>query len=380
MSKVTDDPILKEKFKLREPWEEPEQSSDEAAEDEAVDEALNQATKRDRHRGWRMSEMAGEPDPIHVLKDRIPQGFGVGYAMPKRAKSLYYLALELHIANGSVEFMGVPLLKSGKVLYLCGEGGRKLVEKRAQRMIKKYGLDPAKIESNFILVDAPIDLMSKTSVDHFVKVNLDLGPFVFVVVDTLARNMLGDENATKDMNAAVAGCDRIRDGFGCTDLMLVHHQGWSKVRPRGAIALFGAVDYLMHFDRLDDLTVVTVEEMRDGVPLERPDYFIFDDGVLVATEGPATGVEKLKEREAAMRVLLVALAVNGPITLDAWRAECEKSGHIKGTKRAASMQWLRALRKLEEAQCIRVLDGKVQPCDPPVVEDNEDDEEDFGEG
>jgi hypothetical protein len=326
-----------------------------------------------------MSEMAGEPDPIMVLKDRVPQGFGCIYAMPKYGKTFYCLALMLHLANGSAEFQGVPLLKSGKVLYLVGEGGRKLIERRAKRMIAKYGLDPAKIEENFILVDAPIDLMNKVSVEHFVKVNADLGPFVFVVVDTLARNMLGDENSTKDMNAAVAGCDVIRgpQGFDCTDLMLVHHQGWSKVRPRGAIALFGAVDYLMRVDRQDDMTVVIVEEMRDGVPLERPDYFVFDDGVLVSTEAPATGIEKLKEREAGMRVLLVALAVNGPITLAAWRAACEQSGHIKGTKKTAARQWERALKRLLEAQCIRVVDGMVQPCDPPPVDD--DDEEAFDE-
>lgn len=346
-----------------------------------IDEMLRKAQrpKRDRHRGWRMSEMAGEPDPIMVLKDRIPQGFGCGYAMPKRGKTFYYLALVLHMANGSAEFQGVPLLKSGKVFYLVAEGGRKLIERRAKRMIAKYGLDPEKIEQNFILVDQPINLMDAKSVDHVVKVNADLGPFVFVVIDTLARNMLGDENSTADMNKVVAGCDHIRGplGFGCTDLMLVHHQGWSKVRPRGAIALFGAVDYLMRFDRQDDLTVVIVEEMRDGVPLERPDYFIFDGGVLVSTEGPATGIEKLKEREAAMRVLLVALAVNGPVTLDVWRAKCEASGHIKGTAKTAYKQWDRALKRLLEAQCIRVLDGKVQPCDPPIFDD--DDEEAFGE-
>lgn len=67
-------------------------------------------------------------------------------------------------------------------------------------------------------------------------------PPVLIVVDTLARNFVGNENATEDMNAYVRACDRLREETGAT-IFSVHHSGLVETdRGRGSNALKGGVD------------------------------------------------------------------------------------------------------------------------------------------
>jgi hypothetical protein len=73
---------------------------------------------------------------------------------------------------------------------------------------------------------------------------------VLIVLDTMARCFgAGDENSTKDMNAFIAGCDKLRRAFpGCT-VLVVHHCGWEGTRPRGARAWEGALDTATKMER-----------------------------------------------------------------------------------------------------------------------------------
>jgi hypothetical protein len=333
--------------------------------------------KRHPLRGRKLSQLTNLPLPKWVVEDRIPAGFTVAYSLPKRGKSFYFIELSLCKAAGA-KFHGLDLGAAGKVLYLAAEGGAVQVRDRALRIIERRKLDSAALDGNWILVDSPVKLDVRKSVDDWLEQNKDFGPFCLIIVDTLARCMAGDENQTADMNTAIDGCDYIRRIVGC-DLILLHHQGWKDQRPRGAIALFAALDGLMRFERdkeMAGLTKVIVEELRDGAPLDRPDYFTLAGGTLDPIEAPATGIDKLAERERAIRDVLVKLCADAPggVSHEQWRAACENGGHLRGSRKTKDKQWERARQRLIDASCI-ALDGKtVRPSEPDPADDFRDDD------
>jgi putative DNA primase/helicase len=66
------------------------------------------------------------------------------------------------------------------------------------------------------------------------KQKLDL-----VIIDTLARNFMGDENSAKEMGQFVEGCETIRRSFD-TAVLVIHHEGLTTGRDRGSPALRNA--------------------------------------------------------------------------------------------------------------------------------------------
>jgi RecA-family ATPase len=64
-----------------------------------------------------------------------------------------------------------------------------------------------------------------------------------IIIDTLARNMGGDENSTQDMNAFIQHLDTyLRQPWKCCVLVVHHRRGMDKDRSRGSTALKGALD------------------------------------------------------------------------------------------------------------------------------------------
>lgn len=60
-----------------------------------------------------------------------------------------------------------------------------------------------------------------------------------VIIDTLARNFLGDENSAKEMGMFVEGCESIRRSLD-TAVLVIHHEGITTGRDRGSPALRNA--------------------------------------------------------------------------------------------------------------------------------------------
>lgn len=60
-----------------------------------------------------------------------------------------------------------------------------------------------------------------------------------VIIDTLARNFLGDENSAKEMGMFVEGCESIRRSLD-TAVLVIHHEGVTTGRDRGSPALRNA--------------------------------------------------------------------------------------------------------------------------------------------
>src|SRR5205814_6513929 len=137
------------------------------------------------------------------------------------------------------------VMRTGDVVYIYGEGGRGI----GKRLHAWEVANDCKAE-HFFGIPEPVDMLSEEPERVVADIKAAGISPVLIVLDTLARCFgAGDENSTKDMNAFVAGCDKLRRAFpGCT-VLVVHHCGWEGTRPRGARAWEGALDTATKMER-----------------------------------------------------------------------------------------------------------------------------------
>jgi hypothetical protein len=197
--------------------------------------------------------------PNFLIKGLLPRtGLGVVWGPPKCGKSFWTFDLVMHVACGR-NYRG-RLVRKGTVIYLALEGsfgfaGR--VEAWKQRH------KPSK-DAPFYLLDVSIDLIA----DHkalitAIREQVTETPAT-IVIDTLNRALLGDENKSDDMAKFIRASDAIRTAFGCL-MLLIHHCGVAGTRPRGHTSLAGADDVQIAIDKdKDDVVRATVEHMKDG--------------------------------------------------------------------------------------------------------------------
>lgn len=161
---------------------------------------------------------------------------------PASGKSFVALDLAACLAAGCASFHGLDVCAPGPAVYIAGEGQHGL-RRRCGAWARHHGIT---------LADAPLFLsrgaaaLTDAEMMAYVAEAVDaIGtPPVLIVLDTLARNIgpMADENSTRDMGAAIAGADSLRERYGCA-VLLVHHSGHgAKDRARGSTALRAAVD------------------------------------------------------------------------------------------------------------------------------------------
>jgi hypothetical protein len=221
--------------------------------------------------------------PSYLVKGIIPRtGIAVVWGPPKCGKSFWTFDLVMHVALGW-QYRG-RRVQQGPIVYLALEGPagfRARVEAWRQRhFTEQHDRVP------FYLLDVPVDLVAdRDKLIATIRAQIGEQPPAAVVVDTLNRALLGDENKSDDMAKFIRAADVIRVAFGCV-VIIVHHCGIAGSRPRGHTSLAGADDAQIAVERDAKGTItVTVEHMKDGdvsAPmgsrLERVDLGTDDDG------------------------------------------------------------------------------------------------------
>lgn len=186
-------------------------------------------------------EFCTKPAPIkwlvkHWLQEQAlimvhgPSGGGKTFAV---------LDWSMHIASGFDNWNGHKV-KSGAVVYLAGEGHHGLRSrvaawkqhhkaKHLNMWLSKAGCDLNTAEGYQRVLDAVRALPEKPSM---------------IVIDTLHRFLLGDENSAQDAKTMIDACAGLMREFDCS-VLLVHHTGVSdeaQHRARGSSAWKGALE------------------------------------------------------------------------------------------------------------------------------------------
>lgn len=185
---------------------------------------------------------------------------------PGSFKTFVELDRLLCIASG-LDYHG-HAVKRGTVFYIAGEGQQGIGRRIAAWHIA-HGTKPAEVP--FFVSKTPTQLMDSEAVQD-VRRAVDamakkFGPPAIVHLDTMARNFGdGDENATKDMNAAISNLDWAFGADFCRGL--THHTGHgNKDRARGSMALHGAADGAYRISLTDaGQVVVECKKLKDAPP------------------------------------------------------------------------------------------------------------------
>ena len=190
---------------------------------------------------------------------------------PSAGKSFWALDLACCISTGIEHHE--RNVDQGPVIYIAGEGHNGIARRlKAWQIRNETSLEdaPLYVSEMPASIGDPVNTVAVLQAIEATGENPAL-----VVLDTLNRNMAGDENSTPDMHAFIQQCDEIRAAFNCT-VALVHHTGHGdKSRARGSSVLHGAIDSTYHVTK-DAAGIVSIEctRMKDG-PMPDPFAFTF---------------------------------------------------------------------------------------------------------
>lgn len=178
-------------------------------------------------------------------------------------KTFVALDMALSIATG-MPWNGTAC-NQGIVLYFAGEGHNGL-RRRIKAWYEKNG-KPDISHCHITRQAVPFDETGLTPAGRkAIEIAEHSGLKVsFIICDTLARHIIGDENSTQNMSEFVNVVDSLRKVFPGSTALIVHHTGNDSEksgRSRGSSALKAACD----FEILCNKGSLTYTKLKDGEP------------------------------------------------------------------------------------------------------------------
>ena len=294
------------------------------------------------------------------MKGILPRtGLAVAWGPPKCGKSFWTFDLVVHIALGR-EYRGRPV-RQGTVVYCALEGGggfgNRIEAWRRQHLANGEPNVP------FYLIKQPFDLVAHHQ-DLIAAIRDELGkaaPAV-IVIDTLNRALVGDENKSDDMAKFIKALGVVQATFDCL-VLVVHHCGVIGTRPRGHTSLAGADDAQIRIERTKDGTIkAIVEHAKDfeagavlASKLEKVELGFDSDRdpitscVIIASAGDGTAAPKLsKTQQLAYDALKRTLKDEG-VEIKA-ESELAESGVPIGQRACLADTWRRQFYDLHSAK------------------------------
>ena len=203
--------------------------------------------------------MASVKKPDWLIKGLIERGssnllFGESGA----GKSLFALDWAFCIGNG-INWHGHKVKQQEQVVYIAGEGHRGLTL-RMQALSQKYDQSP----ENIFFSQRSVNLLDEKEALAITKIieDMEIVPAV-VFIDTLHRNMVGDENKSDDMAKFFKCIELLIEKLGCA-IVLVHHSGHGdKTRARGSSAIKAAMDAEFCISKEGMSSVMTCTKSKD---------------------------------------------------------------------------------------------------------------------
>lgn len=288
--------------------------------------------------------LADQSPPVWLIDDLIEAGtLGQVFGKSGCGKSFLVMDWAACIATGRT-WQG-NATAAGGVFYIAGEGFAGFKRRlRAWEMHTGESLATAPLffsRRSAALMDAG---NAQAVIEAVRALQADHGKPALIVVDTLHRNMGGDESSTRDMALFLQSMDAMRAELEAAALV-VHHPGlMDATRGRGSGSLYAGLDheYLLtkHPDGRRELTCTKAKEAEppparwfdlEHVDLDWPDGkggFQSSAVLIDAEAGPQREKRLTRAQHAGMESFYRAAATHGSeagerfgVELEAWRAE-----------------------------------------------------------
>lgn len=193
-----------------------------------------------------------------------PDAHGIMSGASMTFKTFTALRMAHSICTG-LDFMGCKVYKTGKVLYVCGEGQGAL-----QRRLKALDIVIGGFHGNFHHLISSISIDNENDMKALKSTILSIKP-VLVIFDTFASLISEtEENSTSDVGRVLK---LIRDTCredgkkGVTSSMIVHHYGKDHLKGlRGASNFTNDTDFVITLKRASNSmsTTMSCGKMKDG--------------------------------------------------------------------------------------------------------------------
>lgn len=193
------------------------------------------------------------------------ESFGVVFGEPGCGKSFTMVDMACSVSSGE-QWQGLDTGDEGLVIYISAEGGNGMrFRKRAWE--QKHKRAPLmRVLPMTTIMDDPKDVGQLAQVLREYQRRIKQ-PIKMLVVDTLNRSMMGNENDNSDMADFVRGCERIQHEHKC-GVVVVHHSGKDAERgARGASSLKAATDFEIMVGKKEDIITVTHTRAKDVEPV-----------------------------------------------------------------------------------------------------------------
>jgi hypothetical protein len=224
--------------------------------DEAKDAEIPEAYLKFKPKS--VAETQELPTRTYMIDELVAPGeLSVWYGSPGASKTFLLLETGRCLAMG-VDWFG-RRTKAGPILYVLAEGSSG-TRQRIAAMKKVHGL---KDDDPFHTITVAPDLLSDDDTNAIIFWAEYYGA-ALIVMDTLSRTMIGDDNSSVDMPKYIRACDRIRQETGA-HVAVVHHAGKdSNKGSRGHSSLKGATDVEVLVEEQNDAFTATVKKNKDG--------------------------------------------------------------------------------------------------------------------
>lgn len=337
-----------------------------------------------------VEQFIGNPTPpAWTVKRYLPAAsLCVIFGESTAGKSFLAIDWACCIAAGKV-WNGQPV-KQGTVVYIAGEGHYGLKRRFAAWQSVNGAIPPDTLhvnETTLVLTPEGAKAVAKA-------IGVIPGVPVFVVVDTLATLLAGDENSGSDMSTFLSYLKKLIEGTGAT-LVVVHHTGHGdKTRGRGHSSLKCALDVEYRLERTDGIGTLTCTKPKDFDPprplgyelqvVELPDTYRDPDepdepvtSCVFAVTGEPTDTGRGKARKLpagqaiALRALQAALTDHGGtysgqfgVHIEDWRKAAYRDGIAEGEAHAKKVAFQRARQALLASGHVRCADDIYWLADP----------------
>lgn len=293
----------------------------------------------------------------YIVKGILSEGgLSMIYGPSGCGKSFLATDMALAVAR-NVAWFG-RRVKGGGVLYVAAEG-----QHGFRKRISAYRETHLSEEATgvpFGLLPVPVNLLQGADASELVKLILERcpngGPVRLVIVDTLARTLIGgDENDPQDMGRYVASLGAIQSATGA-HVCVIHHTGKNTANgARGHSSLLAAVDTALEVTRDCETRTARVIKQKDGregdeiaFELETVDLGLDDDGDAItsctvrqlhnATERASPAPKLSNSQRRALGLLREAINTAGEqipasqhtpahglgVKAEAWRRYCDQ--------------------------------------------------------
>lgn len=187
------------------------------------------------------NDFCSQPSPIRwLIKGQLQRNALIMvHGTSGCGKTFVVLDMCLHLASGMTDWHGATC-RPEPVVYLAGEGHHGL---RSRLAAWKQHHNAGRLDMWLSL--AGTDLNTAEGYQR-TRASIDALPVRpgLIVVDTLHRFLLGDENSSEDAKTMLDACGALMQDYDCS-VLLVHHTGVSdeaQHRARGSSAWRGALD------------------------------------------------------------------------------------------------------------------------------------------